>query len=127
VILEAIRWTEVIFVDYLQQVRLSNKINRNLAIWDLTTSLKQIAIKYWISVICLSQLNRSWDRTQEPSLKLLRDSWSIEQDSDVVIFLHGYDDHERTAGVYIKKNRHWELASFHLPYIKKYFYMYNKY
>jgi replicative DNA helicase len=63
-----------------------------------------------IPIIIMAQINRSvekrywWD---EPILSDLRDSWSIEQDSDVVLMLHRED--EKCLKVLIRKNRNWPL------------------
>lgn len=124
IVKEASLWSKIMFIDYIQQVRV-NWQNRNLAIWDMTTMFKQLAIRYGIAIVWLSQVNRAsqnWD-SQEPQLKDLRDSGSIEQDADAVIMLHGYDPDWQPPSmwVYVKKNRHWELWMAHIPYDKRYF------
>lgn len=129
---EASLWTKIVFIDYLQQVRVSWSQSRNLAIWDMTTMLKWLAIRYWIAIVWLSQLNRAsqQDPSQEPKNSDLRDSWSIEQDADVVMFVYGYEkDYSEkgkkewlwTAWISITKNRHWEMWKKEHNYIKQYF------
>lgn len=124
---EASLWSKIIFIDYLQQVRV-NWTNRNIAIWDMTTMLKQMAIRYGIAIVWLSQLNRaSQDNQWPPRLRDLRDSWSIEQDADVVIMIDWYDEYALplpTLWIYVVKNRHWENNHndpYYISYDKKYF------
>ena len=126
IVKEASLWSKIIFIDYLQQVKLK-WTNRNLSLWDMTTSLKKLAIKYNICIVWLSQLNREGQNKTEPSLKDLRDSWSIEQDADVVIFLHWFDENvvPNTIGVYVLKNRHGEKWMQHIVFDKRYFLFVN--
>jgi len=133
---EASLWTKLVFIDYLQQVRVNWNQSRNLAIWDMTTMLKWMAIRYWLAIVWLSQLNRaSQEPWKEPQLKDLRDSWSIEQDADCVMFVYWYDQDrsERgreewlwTVNVWILKNRHWEMWVAELNYTKKNFLFYDR-
>lgn len=123
IVKEASLGSKIVFIDYLQQVRVKWN-NRNLAIGDMTTMLKGLAMRYGIAIIALSQLNRaSQDNTWWPQLRDLRDSGSIEQDADSVIFVHWYDAHALppTVWLYVKKNRHWELLETHIPFDKRYF------
>lgn len=101
---EALLWRKLIFLDYLQQVPSGKQyVNKNLYIESITNKLKILAVKYWISIVCLSQLKRT---NAEPELTDLRDSWSIEQDADVVIFLHNDNEYTKTIDLLVKKNRH---------------------
>lgn len=81
----------MIIVDYLQLIDSKTQIeNRVQEIAAITRSLKQIARELNVPVIALSQLSRSVEMTKPaiPRLSHLRDSGSIEQDADVVIFLY---------------------------------------
>lgn len=81
----------MIIVDYLQLIDSKTQIeNRVQEIAAITRSLKAIARELNIPVIALSQLSRSVEMTKPaiPRLSHLRDSGSIEQDADVVIFLY---------------------------------------
>lgn len=57
---------------------------------EITTGLKQLAKELQISVLLLAQVNRDVEKRQDqmPILSDLRDSGSIEQDADIVLFVH---------------------------------------
>jgi replicative DNA helicase len=118
---------KVIIIDYLQLIHLSNdsRSNRVAEIEYLTTNLKNIASELGITIIILSQLSREHKRREDktPMLSDLRDSGSIEQDSNVVIFLHKPDEQlghlnksEKLIRIIVAKNRSGSLASFALKY-----------
>ncbi|WP_433927731.1 DnaB-like helicase C-terminal domain-containing protein [Candidatus Carsonella ruddii] len=82
---------EIIIIDYIQLMKSEYySHNRVLEISDISRSLKLIAKHFNCVVIALSQLNRLIEYRLEkiPILSDLRDSGSIEQDADIVIFLH---------------------------------------
>ena len=89
---------QLIIVDYLQLIQPNDtRRNDNLVqqITEISRTLKQIARELNIPVIALSQLSRDVEkRAGRPRLSDLRDSGSIEQDADVVMFLHR-DDPEK--------------------------------
>lgn len=116
---EAMLWSKVIFVDYLQQIPTQkNHANKNTYIEAITNKLKNLAIKYWIAIVCLSQLKRT---NAEPELTDLRDSWAIEQDADVVMFLHNDDEYTGEIDLLVKKNRHRDKGVCRLKFNKKFF------
>lgn len=79
-------------VDYLQLMRSSHKLkeNRVQEISEITQNLKAIAREFKIPIIALSQLSRGVESRDDkrPQLQDLRDSGSIEQDADIVMFLY---------------------------------------
>jgi len=81
----------VLFIDYLQLVRgsSSKSDNRVQEISEITQGLKAIAKELNIPVIALSQLSRAVEQREDkrPQLSDLRESGSIEQDSDIVMFI----------------------------------------
>ena len=83
---------QIIFVDYLGLIgHENNLLPRHEQISEISRSLKSLARELKIPVIVLCQLNREMERTgqgQPPTLANLRDSGSIEQDADLVLFLH---------------------------------------
>jgi replicative DNA helicase len=82
-----------VFVDYLQLLRpnvLSRNSNRNEELSDICRTLKTTAKDLNVPIIALAQLNRAVETRAEkrPMLADLRDSGSLEQESDVVAFLY---------------------------------------
>jgi len=85
---------DLIIVDYIQLMKTPRRgENRNMEIGEISGGLKGIAKESDIPVLALSQLGRLVERqNREPILSDLRDSGSIEQDADVVMFIHGEDN-----------------------------------
>jgi replicative DNA helicase len=78
-------------IDYLQLVRSSTKSRtRDEEVGEITRELKLAAKELEIPVILLSQMNREIEKrgNKAPMLSDLRESGSIEQDADVVVFIH---------------------------------------
>jgi replicative DNA helicase len=127
IIKEVAGWAKIIMIDYIQQMYMKKTLwNRNLDIWYMTTTLKHIAMKYWVWILCLAQLNRTMKPWEVPTLTRLRDSWSIEQDADAVAFLHGYDMYAEEIDIISAKNRHWPKRTITIGYKKEIFTMSDK-
>lgn len=79
-----------VVIDYLQLLNSEEKNqNRERQIAEMTRELKQLALDLDIPVLLLSQLNRSIENASRlPQLSDLRESGAIEQDADIVIFIH---------------------------------------
>ena len=104
-------WLDLVYIDYLQIFDIKGD-NRNLEIGKITRTLKKLAKDLQISIILLSQLNRSLETRadQDPKLSDLRDSGSIEQDADIVLMLgRDLEYYPETMKVFIRKNRNWSL------------------
>jgi replicative DNA helicase len=92
----------MIIVDYLQlMVPTQNRNSDNVVqqVTEISRSLKQLARELEVPVIALSQLSRAVEqRGGKPRLSDLRDSGSIEQDADVVMFIHREESQDKSQG-----------------------------
>ena len=88
---------KLFIVDYLQLVRGFNRENRVQEVSEISQSLKNLARELKVPVLALSQLSRAIESRGEkrPQLSDLRESGSIEQDADVVMFLYREDEENR--------------------------------
>ena len=123
----------LIVIDYLQLMtsagyegsRGENRVN---VVSDISRALKVMAKELGVPVICLSQLNRSTEGRQDkrPMLSDLRESGSIEQDADSVIFLYRddyYNDDSEKKNVVeciVAKNRHGETGTVEVQWIPQF-------
>ena len=118
----------LIIVDYLQLMVPANSKNDNLVqqTTEISRSLKNLARELNVPVLALSQLSRAIEsRGGRPRLSDLRDSGSIEQDADVVMFIHREDKYkeadEKTniAEILIEKHRNGETGKVDLYFNEK--------
>ena len=118
---------DLLIVDYLQLMRSMRKFDSyRLEISDISRQLKEISLEFSIPVIALSQLSRDATGSNEPELHHLKESGSLEQDADNVIFLHvPKDTDERQDGFDIKiiiaKQRNGPTGYTWLRYYRKTF------
>jgi replicative DNA helicase len=108
---------DMLVVDYLQLAQGRTKDNRVQEVAEISQGLKNIARELKIPVIALSQLSRAIESRGEksPQLSDLRESGSIEQDADVVMFLYRKDDDIREAvSLKIAKHRNGPLGEVEL-------------
>jgi len=120
---------DLIIVDYLQLLApVHSRANDNLVqqITEISRSLKNLAREMDVPVIALSQLSRAVEqRGGKPRLSDLRDSGSIEQDADVVMFIHRDDkinkesDRPNIAEILIEKHRNGPVGQIELYFDDK--------
>lgn len=103
----------VAIIDYIGLVKVENsRAQRWEQIGQISRELKIIANEYNVPVVALAQLNREVNANQKPELSNLRDSGSIEQDSNVVGFLYRpYEGDPKIVQLTIQKNREGALGT----------------
>ena len=133
--LKAEHGLDLVIIDYLQLMNLGYKTeNRVQEISAITRSIKVLAKELDVAVVLLSQLSRASEQRKDhrPQLSDLRDSGSIEQDADIVIFLKRDDYYEEedaevdlsrrgnVCDVIIAKHRNGETGQIQLAWIARY-------
>ena len=129
--LKAEHGLDLIVIDYLQLMQGrpgKNGDNRQQEISEISRSLKALARELNVPVIALSQLSRSVEARQvkRPMLSDLRESGSLEQDADIVMFLYREDyydkdtEHKNQTEVIIAKHRNGPVDTVNLYFQKEY-------
>ena len=125
--LKAEKGLDLIVVDYLQLMTTSKNYDSMVnQVTEISRSLKSLAKELDVPVLALSQLSRAVEsRGGKPRLSDLRDSGSIEQDADVVMFIHmddkGKEESEKTniAEILIEKHRNGPTGKIELHFDQK--------
>ena len=126
----------LVVIDYIGLMQsTANTDNRAQQVGEISRNLKIMAKDFGIPIVCCAQLNRGTESRagdgKKPTLADLRDSGSIEQDADIVLFLYrdeyykdisgsdnqGSDDSANTAEVIIAKNRHGSVGNVKMGWI----------
>lgn len=131
--LKASKGLDIILIDYLQLMqggssRNVNESNRQQEISEISRSLKALARELNVPIIALSQLSRNVELRAEkrPQLSDLRESGSLEQDADIVMFLYREEyynkdsDNNNSAELIIAKNRNGPTTSVQLYFHKEF-------
>lgn len=109
----------IIFIDYLTLIKPSDESkNMHLSISEISKALKAIAKEFNCPVISLAQLSRGVEKRPDkrPMLSDLRESGSIEEDADVVVFLYrdayySKNDEDDSLEIIMAKNREGEVGT----------------
>ena len=118
--------TEFLIIDYLQLIQSkAMRFDREKEITEISRGLKILSKDLNIHTMCLSQLNRKCELREDkrPLLSDLRESGSIEQDADMVIFIYRDDyyneetKNKNIAECQIAKNRHGTVGKIYLKWI----------
>lgn len=125
---------DILFIDYLQLIDAGHIQNRTEQVSYISRQLKLISREFNIPVIALSQLSRAVEQRPDkrPQLSDLRDSGSVEQDSDVVMFIYRksyYDENAdpNEAELIVSKQRSGPVGTIPLKYEGKYTKFSNEY
>jgi replicative DNA helicase len=123
---------DVIVIDYLQLMRgRANLDNRQQEISEISRSLKALAKELNVPVVALSQLSRAIETRGDnsPRLSDLRESGALEQDADVIMFLHRpsfyskdamEEEARKTAEVHIGKQRNGPTGKLEVSFLSQY-------
>ena len=115
---------DILVIDYLQLIK-GNKQNREQEISDISRNLKVLAKELDITVIALAQLSRKCEERADkrPMLSDIRESGSIEQDADVILFPFRQNYYDRQlldiedSELIVAKNRHGEVGMIETEFI----------
>lgn len=121
------RGLDIIIVDYLQLMEGKTKESRVQEVSEISRFLKQLARELDVPVIALSQLSRAVEQRNDktPQLSDLRESGSIEQDADVVMFIHREElynpdtDRPGIADLVIAKHRNGPTGTVELFFVRE--------
>ncbi len=113
----------LVVVDYLQLMRATRTESRTVEVSEISSGLKAIAKELQVPVLALSQMSRDSERRADPRPQLsdLRESGSLEQDADVVLFLHrpgmrNRDVDLRETVLMVAKNRNGPVTDIELVF-----------
>jgi len=119
----------LVVIDYLQLMQGSRRYEaRHQEVSEMSRFLKMTAMELKVPIICLSQLNREPDKRSDkrPVLSDLKESGSIEQDADIVMFLYREDyydqesDTKNVIEVNVAKNRNGAIGKLNLGWMPQY-------
>lgn len=120
---------DLVIIDYLQLMQGTRRSeNRQQEIAEISRSLKALARELEVPVVALSQLSRAVEQSSDkrPNLSHLRESGALEQDADVVLFIHRPEyfdpdtDKKGIAEIIVAKHRNGPVGKAELAFLKEY-------
>jgi replicative DNA helicase len=120
---------DLVVIDYLQLMQVTGtKENRATEIGEISRGAKSLAKELNVPVIALSQLNRAVEQREnkQPVMSDLRESGSLEQDADMILFISREEVYDRNsprkgeADIHLAKHRNGETGHFVLTFQGKY-------
>jgi replicative DNA helicase len=118
----------ILFIDYLTLITSSQAYggNSHQQVTEISKSLKTMAKDFDCPVICLAQLNRSVESRADkrPMMSDIRESGSVEQDADVILFLYrdryyNKESQNNSLEVIVSKNRNGQVGTVEVNYSEK--------
>jgi len=127
--LKADKGLDLIVIDYIQLMQGNRRSeNRQQEISEISRSLKALARELEVPVLALSQLSRAVEQSADkrPNLSHLRESGALEQDADVVLFIHRPEyfdpdtEQKGIAEIIVAKHRNGPVGKAELAFLKEY-------
>ncbi|MDH4118381.1 MAG: replicative DNA helicase [Acidimicrobiia bacterium] len=126
--LKRIHGLEMVVVDYLQLMQGTSKESRQQEIAEISRALKNLARELELPIIAVSQLNRNLEQREDkrPRLGDLRESGSLEQDADIVMFIYRDEyynestDRKGVAEVMVAKHRAGSTGIVEMTFMPEY-------
>lgn len=115
----------IIFIDYLTLIQTTQFFggNAHMQVTEISKSLKTMAKDFDCPVVCLAQLNRSVESraNKRPMMSDIRESGSVEQDADVILFLYreayyDRDSEDHSLEIIVSKNRNGPVGTIAVNY-----------
>ena len=119
---------DIVIIDYLQlmQADIGRNDNRQVEVAKISVGIKALAKELDVPVLVLAQLNRQAEQQDRPKLSHLRESGAIEQDADIVMFLHRERDPQKDitqesieSELIVEKNRNGQTGIAKLLFFPK--------
>lgn len=107
---------QVLFIDHIGKIQVPGNMQRWEKFTTISSELKALARELKIPVVALSQLTRTAEN-KTPILSELRDSGSLEQDADVVMFLHRENRESTETDLIVAKNRNGRVGELEFTFI----------
>jgi replicative DNA helicase len=126
--LKRLHGLEMVVVDYMQLMQGNSRENRQQEIAEISRALKNLARELELPIIAVSQLNRNLEQREDkrPRLGDLRESGSLEQDADIVMFIYRDEyyneqtDRKGIAEVVVAKHRAGSTGTVEMTFMPEY-------